>query len=84
MNLEMLVGMKLLREPKKLENSRHSACILSLVGAVTIRRALDWMIGYIDTLHTLLGTTGNYSAIADLHTHFTVHRYTHTRVLNLH
>jgi hypothetical protein len=31
------------------------------------------MIGFIDTLYTLLGTTGNYSAIADLHTlHFAV------------
>jgi hypothetical protein len=26
------------------------------------------MIGFIDTLYTSLGTTGNYSAIADLHT----------------
>jgi hypothetical protein len=31
------------------------------------------MIGVIDTLYTQLGTTGNYSAIADLHTlQFTV------------
>jgi hypothetical protein len=31
------------------------------------------MIGFIDTLYTLLGTTGNYSAIANLHTsQFTV------------
>jgi hypothetical protein len=31
------------------------------------------MIGFIDTLYTVLGTTGNYSAIADLHTlQFTV------------
>jgi hypothetical protein len=30
------------------------------------------MIGFIDTLYTKLGTTGNYSALADLHTfHFT-------------
>jgi hypothetical protein len=30
------------------------------------------MIDFIDTLYTALGTTGNYSAIADLHTpHFT-------------
>jgi hypothetical protein len=26
------------------------------------------MIGFIDTLYTQLGTTDNYSAIADLHT----------------
>jgi hypothetical protein len=42
---------------------------------------MDWMIGYTDTLYTLLGTTGNYSAIADLHTlQFTV---THIGVLSL-
>jgi hypothetical protein len=43
---------------------------------VTYRRVLDSMIGFNDTLKTPLGTTGNYSAIADLHTsQFTV---THT------
>jgi hypothetical protein len=37
------------------------------------RRPLDWMIGFIDTLYIPLGTTGNYSAIAVLHTlQFTV------------
>jgi hypothetical protein len=46
------------------------------------RRILDWLIGIIDTLYTVLGTTRNYSAIADLHT--LVHRYTRATVLSLH
>jgi hypothetical protein len=41
--------------------------IISRVG-VTIRRGLEWMTGFIDTFYIPLGITGNYSAIADLHT----------------
>jgi hypothetical protein len=51
--------------------------ILSRLRGVTLRRGLDWMIGFIDTLYTPLGSTGNYSAIADLHTS----RYTVTHTL---
>jgi hypothetical protein len=47
-------------------------------------QGIDWMIGFIVTLYTELGTTDNYSAIADLHTlQFTV-THTHTRVFSLH
>jgi hypothetical protein len=35
---------------------------------VTLRRGLDWMIGFIDRLYTTLITTRNFSAIANLHT----------------
>jgi hypothetical protein len=48
------------------------------------RRGMDWMIGFIDTLYTPLGTTGSYSSAADLHTlQFTV-THTYTIILNLH
>jgi hypothetical protein len=48
---------------------------------VTYRRGLDWMIGFIDTY-------AQYSELQVIErcrwsTHFTVHRYTRTRFLNL-
>jgi hypothetical protein len=35
---------------------------------ITYRRVFDWVIGFIDTLYTPLGTTANYSAISILQT----------------
>jgi hypothetical protein len=62
----------------------HTAHVLSGVrGSVTNNNGvLDLMIGFIDTYtFTHLGTTGNYSAIAILHT-FTVRRCTSNRILS--
>jgi hypothetical protein len=44
------------------------------------RQVVDWMIGFIDTLYTPLGTTGKYSGIAISSLQFTV---TPTSVLGL-
>jgi hypothetical protein len=52
--------------------------------SVTYRRVVYWIIGFTDTLYIHNSRlTGNYRAIADLHT-FTVHRYTRTTIFSLH
>jgi hypothetical protein len=57
---------------RRVAASESQEIILSHVGA-TID---EFWIGFIDTLYTVLGTTGSYSTVADLHTsQFTV---THT------
>jgi hypothetical protein len=43
-------------------------CIVLARVSVTVDGVLDWMIGFIDTSVIHLGTTGKYSAIADVHT----------------
>jgi hypothetical protein len=55
--------------------------ILSRVG-VTVDRVLDRMMGFIDTLFTQIGTTGDTAL--SLSTHVTVHCYTYAWVLSLH
>jgi hypothetical protein len=40
----------------------------NMENSIVMRWILNWMIGIIDTLYTVLGTAGNYSAIADVHT----------------
>jgi hypothetical protein len=48
-------------------------CLHNVMFMGDIDGVLDWMIEFIDTLYTVLGTTENYSAIADLYTlQFTV------------
>jgi hypothetical protein len=42
--------------------------MLSRISRCDYRRVIDWKIGFIDHLYAPLGTTGNYSAIADLDT----------------
>jgi hypothetical protein len=54
-------------EPRISVDTVQKRKILSHV-EVTTDRLSDWMIGFIDTLYKVLGTTGNYSAIALLNT----------------
>jgi hypothetical protein len=57
----------------------ESGKILSRV-LVTIDGVLDWMIGFIDAQYSKLYAIQCYRYSA----HFSVHRYTRTRILRLH
>jgi hypothetical protein len=51
------------------QGKQFQSIIMSRFGGVCVtykKGVLGWMIGFIDTLLIKLGTTGNYSAIADL------------------
>jgi hypothetical protein len=49
-------------------NIRNHIVTCRGVCAWLIDGVLDWMIIFIDTLYTVFGTTGNYSAVTHLHT----------------
>jgi hypothetical protein len=49
---------------------------------VNYKTGIDWMIGFVDTIFTQLGTTSGTAL--SLFTHFTVLRCTRTRVLSFH
>jgi hypothetical protein len=76
----------------KLQGREHELMKTTSYSLVTVpaatcrgeyRRVLDWMIGFIGTLFTQLGTTGD-TAPSLTYAHFEVQRYTRTRILSLH